>query len=62
MPIPEYIIQPVNEMGTSTNKIHLDHFDRGHHTSQQDHFGNTQDDNQEHYASIKTVATRVTFI
>ena len=51
--MPEDIIQAVNEMGTITNKIQLDHFDYDQHTVQQDDFDTTQDNNQEHYASIK---------
>ena len=39
-------------MGTITNKIQLDHFDCDQHTAQQDHSNTTQDDNQEHYASM----------
>ena len=49
----EDIIQAVNEMGTITNKIQLDHFDYDQHTVQQDDFDTTQDNNQEHYVSIK---------
>ena len=53
VPMPKEIIQAVYEMGTITNKIHLYHFDRDHQKSQQNHFGTTHDDNQEHYVSIK---------
>ena len=53
VPMSEDIIQAVNEMGTITNKIQLDHFDRDQHTVQQNHFGTTQDDNQEHYVIIE---------
>ena len=49
----EDIIQVVNEMGTITNKIQLNHFECDHLTAQQDHFGTTQDDNQEHYAIME---------
>mgnify|MGYP005669607397 CR=1 FL=1 len=34
VPMPEDIIQAVNEMGTITNKIHLDHFDSDQHIVQ----------------------------
>ena len=51
--MPEDIIQTVNEMGKITNKIQLNHFDCDQHTVQQNHFGNTQDDNHEHYVIIK---------
>ena len=40
-------------MGTITNNIQLDLFDHDQYTAQQNHFSNTQDDNQEHYISIK---------
>ena len=43
VPMPEDIIGAVNEMSIITNKIHLNHFNCDHHTSQQDHFGTTQD-------------------
>ena len=49
-------------MGAFTNKTQLDHFDRDQHTAQQDHFGTTQDDNQEHYVIIKTLTIRVMVI
>ena len=53
VPMPKDIIQAVNEINTITNKIQLDHFDRDQHTVQQNHFGNTKDDNQEHYVTIQ---------
>ena len=53
VPMPEEIIQAVNEIGTITNTIQLDHFDSDHHIAQQNHFGATQDNNQQHYVSIK---------
>ena len=53
MPMPEDIIQTVNEMGTITNKIQLNHSDRDHYTAQQIYFGTTQDRNQDHYANTE---------
>ena len=53
MSIPKDIIQAINGMVTFTNKIQLDHFDLDQRTVQQNYFGNTQDDNQEHYVTIK---------
>ena len=50
--MPEDLIEIVNKMGSFTFKIHIDHFDCGQHTAQQDHFGSTQDDNQEQHASM----------
>ena len=49
----EDIIQAVNKMGTITNKIQLNHFDCDQHTVQHNHFGTTQDDNQERYVIIE---------
>ena len=40
-------------MGTITNNIQLDLFDHDQYTAQQNHFSNTQDDNQEHYVTIE---------
>ena len=53
VPMPEDIIQAVYEMGTYTNKIDLNHFDRDQYTVHQNHFGNTPDDNQEHYVTME---------
>ena len=41
MLMPEDIIQAVNEMGTITDKIQLNQFNRDQHTIQQHHFGTT---------------------
>ena len=49
----EDIIQAVNRISTITIKIQLDHFDSDQYIVQQNHFGTTQDDNQEYRVSIK---------
>ena len=51
--MPADLVKAINKMGTFTNKIHIDHFDCDRHNAQQDHFSNTQDDNQEHHASME---------
>ena len=35
-------------MDAFSNKIQIDHFDSDHHTAHDDHFGNTQDNDQKH--------------
>ena len=60
VPMPDDIIQAVNEIGTITNKIQLDHFHCDQHTVQQIILvilkmviKNTMFGNQEHYISME---------
>ena len=56
------IIQTVNDIGIITNKIQLNHFDCDQLTVQQNHFGITQDYNQNTMLLLKTLTMRVTVI
>ena len=50
VPMPENLTRTINEMDIFTTKIQNNHFDSDHYTAiaQEDHFDNTQDDNQNH--------------
>ena len=50
--MPENLTKTINKMGTFTNKIQINNFDCDQHTAQQDHFGNTQNDNQKQYDNM----------
>ena len=50
--MPGDLIEIINEMDTSTTKIQINHFDSDHYIAQEDHFNNTQDDNQDHCDDI----------
>ena len=52
MLIPDDLIKAINKMGTFINNIQINYFDCVQYTAQQDHFGNTQDNNQDYNASI----------
>ena len=47
--MPEDLIKVINKMNTFTNKIRINHFDSDHYTAQEDHFGNTQQDDDQEY-------------
>ena len=46
--IPDDLIEAINKMDTFTNKIQINYFDSDHYIAEEDHFDNTQNDNQEH--------------
>ena len=46
VPMPKDLIETINVMDIFTINIQIDHFDSDHYTTQEDHFDNTQDDNQ----------------
>ena len=52
VPMPEDLIKAINKMEKFINKIQIDHFDSDHYTTQEDHFNNTQGDDQEHCDDI----------
>ena len=48
VPMPEDLIKAINETDSFTTNIQINHFDSDHYTAQEDHFDNTQDDDQDH--------------
>ena len=41
VPMPEDLIEVINEMDTFTTNIQINHFDSDHYTAQEDYFDNT---------------------
>ena len=46
VPMPEDLLETINQKDSFTTNIQIDHFDSDHYKTQKDHFNNTQDDNQ----------------
>ena len=52
VPMPENLIEVINEMDSFTTIIQINHFDNDHYTTQEDHFDNAQDDDQAQYDDV----------